>query len=69
MPNTADDLGEAEPGRTAGDPTHRVRYLIDGIASFVDSDEDEVEVTHDNTRVGDPETDRPREALHNPGRG
>jgi hypothetical protein len=46
---TADD---AETAR------RRVRYLIDGIAYSGDSaDDDDVDVSHDDTQIGDPETD------------
>ena len=44
---------------TADDPDsaqRRVRYLIDGLAYSGDNDDDEVEVTLDDTQVGDPET-------------
>ena len=44
---TADDADSAQ---------RRVRYLIDGLAYSGDSDDDEVEVTLDDTQVGDPET-------------
>ena len=44
---TADDADAAQ---------RRVRYLIDGLSYSGDNDEDEVEVTLDDTQVGDPET-------------
>ena len=44
---TADDADSAQ---------RRVRYLIDGLAYSGGNDDDEVEVTLDDTQVGDPET-------------
>ena len=43
---TADDADAAQ---------RRVRYLIDGLAYSGDTDDDEVEVTLDDTQVGEAE--------------